>query len=78
MGRGLAHLEKLKKQSQLLQRARAGREELVRDLELAKLAVAKQKMPFMRRLNDCANTQRCTLNRDTPIPRLTLIKASTR
>ena len=42
----LAHLEKLKKQSQLLQRARAGREELIRDLELAKLAVAKQKEAF--------------------------------
>lgn len=42
----LAHLERLKRQSKLLQRAEAGRQELLHDLELAKQAVAKRKEAF--------------------------------
>ena len=42
----LAHVEKLKKQSKLLQRAEAGRQDLLRDLELAQQAVIKHKEAF--------------------------------
>lgn len=42
----LEHLEKLKKQSKLLQRAEAGRQDLMRDLELAQRAVIKHKTAF--------------------------------
>ena len=42
----LAHVEQLKQQSKLLERARAGREELIRDLALAQQAVAKRKEAF--------------------------------
>ena len=41
----LAHVDKLKQQSKLLARA-GGREELIRDLELAQQAVAKRKEAF--------------------------------
>ena len=44
----LAHVEKLKKQSKLLQRAEAGRQEILRELELAQQAVAKRKEAFYR------------------------------
>ena len=42
----LAHVEKLKKQSKLLQRAEAGRQEILRELELAQRAVTKRKEAF--------------------------------
>lgn len=42
----LAHVEQLKQQSKLLERARAGRAELIRDLALAQQAVAKRKEAF--------------------------------
>ncbi len=42
----LGHVEKLKKQSKLLQRAEAGRQELLRELEIAQRAVAKRKEAF--------------------------------
>jgi stearoyl-CoA desaturase (delta-9 desaturase) len=43
---GLAHVERLKKQSKLLQRAEAGRQEILRELEQAQQAVAKRKQAF--------------------------------
>ena len=43
---GLAHVERLKKQSRLLQRAEAGRQEILRELEQAQHAVAKRKEAF--------------------------------
>ena len=51
----LAHVEKLKKQSKLLQRAEAGRQEILRELELAQQAVAKRKEAFYRAVEQLRN-----------------------
>ena len=63
----LAHVDKLKQQSKLLARARAGREELIRDLELARNKRSPSvRKRFTRLWSDCGSTQRYTLNRETP------------